>query len=473
MTDLTGLSATAIAHGVARRAFTPTAVLEAHLEAIAAHNKAVNAICTLAADQAREAAAALERDLARGVPAPPLAGVPVGIKDTTDTAGIRTTYGCPLYAEHVPEEDALVVQRLKQAGAIVIGKTNVPEFAAGANTYNPVFGATRNPWNLALSASGSTGGGAAALSARMIALADGSDLGGSLRTPASFCGVVGLRPTPGLVPKWPSAQPFDQLSVQGPMARSVADLALMLQAIAGPARETPLTQPIAGRDFVTASQMRDLAGLRVAYCSDVAGIGVEGPVDAACRHAALALREHGAIVEEVTLDLSAGRKAFLQLRGQLMVTAHLDRLDKLDKLGPNLAGNIRAGLAQSPRDVALGERGREQVRATLRDLFQRFDALALPTAAVLPFPVEQNYPETINGQRMGSYIDWVAPTFCITLGAGPAISVPCGLANGLPVGLQITAPSGAEERVLALAAAVESAQPLPLPSVLERAAVPA
>jgi amidase len=156
-----------------------------------------------------------------------------------------------------------------------------------------------------------------------------------------------------------------------------------------------------------------------------------------------------------------------------MVTAHLDRLDRLDKLGPNLAGNIRAGLAQSPRDVALGERGREVVRARLRTLFERFDALALPTAAVMPFPVEQNYPETINGQRMATYIDWAAPTFVITLGAGPAISVPCGLAGGLPVGLQITAPAGAEERVLALAAAVESAQPLPRPALLERAAVPA
>jgi amidase len=372
----------------------------------------------------------------------------------------------------VPAEDALVVRRLKEAGAIVVGKTNVPEFAAGGNTVNPVFGATRNPWNLALSASGSTGGGAAALAARMIALADGSDFGGSLRLPAAFCGVVGLRPTPGLVPKWPSAQPFDQLSVQGPMARSVADLALMLQAIAGPARETPLFQPIAGRDFVNAAQMRDLAGVRVAYCSDVAGIGVEGPVDAACRHATFALREHGARVEEVTLDLSPGRAAFLQLRGQLMVTAHLERLDRLDKLGPNLAGNIRAGLAQSPRDVALGERGREVVRARLRALFERFDALALPTTAVLPFPVEQNYPETINGQRMATYIDWAAPTFVVTLGAGPAISVPCGLAggsHGLPVGLQITAPGGAEERVLALAAAVESAQPLPRPSLLDRA----
>jgi amidase len=308
----------------------------------------------------------------------------------------------------------------------------------------------------------------------MIALADGSDLGGSLRTPAAFCGVVGLRPTPGLVPKWPSVQPFDQLSVQGPMARSVADLALMLQAIAGPARETPLVQPIAGRDFVAAAAAsRDLAGLRVAYCADVAGIGVEGAVDAACRHATLALRESGAVVEEVALDLSPGRAAFLQLRGQLMVTAHLDRLDKLDRLGPNLAGNIRAGLAQSPRDVALGERGRNLVRARLLELFERFDALALPTTAVLPFPVEQNYPETIAGRRMGTYIDWVAPTFVITLGAGPAISVPCGLAGGLPVGLQITAPGGAEERVLALAAVIESAHKLPRPTILERAAVPA
>lgn len=468
MTDLsiTEMSARAIAEGVGRRELSPVAVVEAHLAAIAARNPTVNAICTLAAEEALSAAHTLEADLARGATPGPLAGVPVGIKDTTETAGVRTTYGCPVYAENVPTEDALVVQRIKRAGGIVIGKTNVPEFAAGANTFNPIFGPTRNPWNPALSASGSTGGGAAALSTRMIALADGSDLGGSLRTPAAFCGVVGLRPTPGLVPSWPTVNPFDHLAVSGPMGRSVADVALLLQAIAGPARQSPIFQPIAGRDFAAAAANRDLAGVRIAYCADIAGIGVEPAIDEACRRAALALRDAGATVEEVELDLSPGRAAFLQLRGELMVTGHFDRLDKLDKFGPNLAGNIRAGLAQSPRDIALGERGRNLVRNRLLDLFERFDALASPTTAVLPFPVEQNYPETINGRRMATYIDWVAPTSLITLAAVPALSVPCGLVGGLPVGVQITAAAGAEERVLSVAGAIEAANPLGRPGLL-------
>ena len=464
--SITELSAGAIAARVGRRELSPVEVVEAHLAAIAARNPTVNAICTLAAEEAMAAAHQLEADLARGAAAGPLAGVPVGVKDTTETAGIRTTYGCPVYAENVPAEDALVVQRLKKAGAIVIGKTNVPEFAAGANTYNPIFGPTRNPWNPALSASGSTGGGAAALSARMIAIADGSDLGGSLRTPAAFCGVVGLRPTPGLVPVWPCVQPFDHLAVAGPMGRSVADTALVLQAIAGPARQSPIFQPIAGRDFAAAAASRDLAGVRIAYCPDIAGIGVDPAIDETCRRAVLALRDGGAVVEEVELDLSPGRTAFLQLRGEIMVTGHYDRLDKLDKFGPNLAGNIRAGLAQSPRDLALGERGRNLVRQRLLDLFERFDALASPTTAVLPFNVEQNYPETINGRRMATYIDWVAPTSLITLAAVPAISVPCGLVGGLPVGLQISAPSGGEERVLSLAGTVEAANPIGRPGLL-------
>jgi amidase len=342
----------------------------------------------------------------------------------------------------------------------------VPEFAAGANTYNPIFGPTRNPWNPALSASGSTGGGAAGLASRMFALADGSDLGGSLRTPAAFCGVVGLRPTPGLVPRWPDKLPFEQLSVMGPMGRNVADTALFLQAIAGPSPLAPLYQPIAGRDFLAAARPGQVRGLRIAYCPDIAGIGIEPGVEAACRAAVFALRDAGAVVEEIAFDLAYARKAFIQLRGQLMINSHLDLLDRIDQLGPNLAGNLRLGLAQGPRDVALGERGRMRLVEQYRGLFARFDALATATAPVPPFPVEQNYPETIAGKKMETYIDWVAPTFLVTMAAIPAISVPCGLADGLPVGLQIAAPSGCEERVLALAAQVENDQPMPMPAII-------
>jgi len=464
--DIIRLDALTIAEKVRRKELSPVAVVEAHLAAIARTNPAINAVCTLAAEHALETARRQEDEIARGRYIGPLAGVPVGIKDITPTAGIRTTFGSALYADNVPTEDALVVQRLKDAGCIVIGKTNTPEFAAGANTNNAIFGPTRNPWNTALSASGSTGGGAAGLRVGMFALAEGSDLGGSLRTPAAFCGVVGLRPSPGLIPRFPLALPWGTLSVAGPMARTVTDTAAMLQAMAGPSPYSPIVVPVEGRDFVAAARGGIKRNLRVAYCPDIARIGVETEIADLTRQAALQLAESGATVEEIDLDLSVGREAFIRLRGQMMIGNHLDRLGKVDKLGPNLAGNIRLGLAQSPRDVALGERGQAEVFHIFRKFFERFDALITPCTAVPPFPVERNYPEAINGVPMKTYIDWVAPTFCVTLAGLPAISVPCGFtAAGLPVGLQIVGPRWGEEIVLGAAKTVEDSHPVGWPAL--------
>jgi amidase len=457
-------TATEIARRVRAREVSALGVVEAHLARIGRVNPTINAICTLVAERALDTARTIDDDIANGRPLGPLAGVPVGIKDVVPTAGIRTTYGSTLYADHVPSQDAEVVRRIKAAGGIIIGKTNTPEFAAGANTFNAVFGATRNPWNPALSASGSTGGGAAALASGMIALADGSDLGGSLRTPAAFCGVVGMRPSVGLVPSYPATSPWQTLSVSGPMARNVADLALLLQAIAGPHPGSPFAVPVEDRDFVAATRTGVRGGLRVAYCTDLARIGVDAEVERLCRQAAFDLQHLGAVVEEVDLDLSLARQAFLQLRGQLMVDRHLDKLDKLDRLGPNLAGNIRAGLAQSPRDVALGNQGRARVTEAFRRLFERFDAVLTPTAPVPPFPVEQNHPTEINGRKLRTYIDWVAPTFVVTLAGLPAISVPCGrTASELPVGIQVVGPRWGEEQALALAAVIESRHPIGAP----------
>ncbi|MGQ0664162.1 MAG: amidase [Pseudomonadota bacterium] len=462
--ELTSLDAAAIARAVRAREVSALAVIEAHLAAIARENPRVNAICTVAADHALGAARRLDAELAAGAAPGPLAGVPVGIKDVTPTAGIRTTYGSPLFADHVPAEDALVVRRLKAAGAIVIGKTNTPEFAAGANTVNALFGPTRNPWNPALSASGSTGGGAAALACGMIALAEGTDLGGSLRTPAAFCGVVGLRPSPGLVPRHPTTLPWDTLTVTGPMARRVEDAALMLQAIAGPSPHSPLVVAVEGRDFRAAARAGIEPGLRLAYCRDIAGIGVDPEIEALCRESAFELSAAGAVVEEVEFDLAFASAAFLRLRGQFMVERHFDKLDKLDRLNPNLAGNIRLGLAQSPRDVALGALGRAQLLARFGDFFERHDRLLTPASAVPPFPVEQNYPAEVGGRKMETYIDWIAPTFLVTLAGLPAISVPCGLTTaGLPVGLQIVGQRWGEEGVLALARLIEEAHPMGLP----------
>src|SRR5438105_8395181 len=249
--DLPYPPATELRRLVADREVSPVEVVQACLARFERYNGAINAVVTLN-ERALDDAGVLERRLARGEPPGPLCGLPVGIKDVTPVAGLRTTFGSPLYKDHVPTEDALVVQRLRAAGAVILGKTNCPEFAAGGNTFNEVFGPTRNPWDPALSAGGSTGGGAAALVTGMIALAEGTDLGGSLRIPASFCGVVGLRPSVGLVPTYPAEWLWDSLQVEGPMARPAEDIALMLQAVAGPRPLSPLAQPVEGRDFVAA-----------------------------------------------------------------------------------------------------------------------------------------------------------------------------------------------------------------------------
>jgi amidase len=456
------LTASEIAHKVAVRELSPVEVIEAALDRVHQLNPRLNAIVTLnehALDDARE----LERRLAAGERPGPLAGVPVGIKDVTQVAGLRTTFGSPLYRDHVPSEDALIVQRLRAADAIILGKTNTPEFAAGGNTWNEVFGRTRNPWDPARSAGGSTGGGAAALATGMIALAEGTDLGGSLRIPASFCGVVGLRPSPGLVPTCPSDFVWDTLQVSGPMARNALDVALMLQAVAGPSPCTPLRQPIAGRDFVAAVQAGPRRKLRLAYCPDIAGIGIDPAIEQVCRAAAISLEECGASVEAVELDLSAGREAFLALRGLWFVTWMQERLDRIEEFGVNVKNNTKAGLAGFVRELGTAEAVRGRIWQQFRKFFERHDHLLTPTMAVPPFPVEQNYPDSVAGKPMQTYIDWIAPTFVLSLTGLPVVSVPCGLAAGMPVGMQIVGAPEGEEAVLALAAALQIGCPVGLP----------
>ncbi len=437
-------------------------VVEAALARVERHNPALNAIVTLN-ERALDDARALERRIAKGEDVGPLAGVPVGIKDVTQVAGLRTTFGSQIYKDHVPTEDALVVQRLRSAGAIILGKTNTPEFAAGGNTWNDVFGRTRNPWNPAKSAGGSTGGGAVGLATGMIALAEGTDLGGSLRIPASFCGVVGLRPCPGLVPTYPSDLVWDTLQVTGPMARNAEDVALMLQAIAGPSPLAPLRQPVAGRDFVAAVRRGPRPGLRVAYCPDIAGIGIEADVESVCRNAAAGLSSAGIAVDLIELDLSAGRDAFLALRGHWFSAWMSERLDQLDGFGVNVTNNTRAGIAASGRDLGAAETVRGKIWHRFRALFERYDHLLTPTMAVPPFPVEQNYPETVAGKAMKTYVDWLAPTFVLSLTGLPVASVPCGLdSDEMPVGLQIVGRPEGEEEVLALAGRIQEIYPISL-----------
>ncbi|HUC61697.1 MAG TPA: amidase family protein [Alphaproteobacteria bacterium] len=465
--DLSRKSATALVALMRAKSASPVEVLQAHLDTIARANGKVNAICTLAAESAMEAARRAERAILRGEPTGSLIGLPVGIKDVTPTAGIRTTYGSPLFAHNIPTEDAAVVARLKDAGAIILGKTNTPEFAAGANTVNPVFGATRNPWNLALTVGGSTGGGGAAVATGMIALAEGTDFGGSLRVPAAFCGVVGLRPTVGLVPSHPAPQPWDDGRTHGPMARTAEDVALMLEAIVGVSNLSPISTPAPWRDLAaTVGATRDARGLRLAYSADIAGVGVDPEIGAVCHAAALRLVEAGASVEEIALDFSEGCDAYRTLRGQWMVQQYAERLDSLDRFGPNLARNVEAGLALTPREIAAAEATRARLWHRWRAALERYDLILTPTVPVPPFPVEQNYPETVAGKKMQTYIDWIAPTFLVTLGGLPACSVPCGTTvAGMPVGLQIIGRRFDEPRILGLAQLVQKAHPLGWPGL--------
>jgi amidase len=466
VTDLLERSASELRHLVATRQVSAVEVTEASLRRIESLNPTINAVVTLN-ERAMDEARALDGRVARG-DVPMLCGLPAGIKDVTPVAAVRTTFGSRIYADHVPAADAVVVQRLRAAGAIIVGKTNCPEFAAGGNTFNEVFGRTRNPWNTALSAGGSTGGGAAALATGMIALAEGTDLGGSLRIPASFCGVTGLRPSVGLVPTAPTDWAWDTLQVSGPMARSAQDVALMLQAIAGPSEWSPLRQTVTGRDFVAAAGSGVRSGARLAYCADPACIGIDPAIERVCRAAARDLGVSSITIEELDLDLSGARKAFLALRGQWFATQMLPHMDHAERFGQNVGNNVRSGLATSMGDLAAAEQERNRIWQRFREVFERYDAVLTPCMAVSPFPVEQNYPDSIGGRPMQTYIDWIAPTFVFSLTGLPAASVPCGLdEREMPVGLQIVGRPADEESVLALAALVERVRPIGRPAIFD------
>jgi amidase len=458
-------SASALARDIRAGRLDPVELVEASLARIDELDPAVRAICTIAPD-ARAQAERVRAALGRGEPAGVLAGLPVGIKDITPTAGLRTTYGSRLFADHVPDADALVVERLRAAGAVILAKTNTPEMAMGAVTNNALFGPTRNPWDLTRTPGGSTGGGAAALACGMIALAQGTDLGGSLRVPAAYCGMIGLRPSPGLVPIGPAPHLWDELQVTGPMARTVADVALTLQALAGPSPREPMNRHAAGRDFVAAAERPLAPGLRVGFCADVTGRGVEPELVALARQAAARLADHGAVVEEIDLDLSAGHEVFVTLRG-LWVLAHFGHLlDRIDQLGENLASNLRLGAALSPVAIGKAMQARSRLFEQVHALFARVDALITPAVAVPPFRIEDGPPREIHGHPMVTYIDWIAPTYLLSLSSLPVLAVPCGRdARGLPAGVQIVGPVDGEERILAVGAALEASVSLGVPDL--------
>ncbi len=473
--DLCFTPATELVRLYRARKVSPLEVMEAVLARIDRVNPRLNAYVTLARESALAAARGATRALGRKAVLPPLHGVPVSIKDLTPTRGIRTTWGSRIFADHVPDDDALIVQRLKAAGAIVVGKTNTPEFGAGGNTFNAVFGATRNPWNPALTCGGSSGGAAVALATGMGPIAEGSDLGGSLRMPAAFCGVVGFRTTPGLVPAYPKELAWDSLSVTGPMARTIADTALMLSVVAGPDDRAPLSYAVDTRELLRAVKAPSINGWRIAWTPDLNGlIPVDEEVARVAEGATRVFRLLGARLEAACCDFSEVHEIVLATRGLSMVALHADKLAKWrDQMQKGLVWNVEQGLGLTPEAIARGEKLRTVLWHRVRTFLESRDLLILPTTAVPPFPVEQAYPTEINGKPLGNYIQWAYLTYGITVTGLPVISVPCGFTRaGLPVGLQIVGRRRQEAAVLRAAAAFEAAAPWAdrIPPVVEERA---
>ena len=458
--DLWKLSAAQITDGIATKSFSASEVVRSHLQHIEKVNPKVNAIVTLDAEFAIAQANEVDKRVKDGKKLRPLEGVPIGIKDTTAVKGMRTTHGSKFFENHIPDSDDIIVDRIKASGAIILGKTNTPEFAAGGNTYNDIFGATKNPWNLNLSAGGSTGGGAAGLASGMFPLASGTDLGGSLRIPGAFCGVQGIRPTVGLVPAGPKNLPFQSLGVPGPMARSSHDLGVFLEVIAKPHHLDPLSPGFSFK-FLEERARREL---RLAYVKDPAGIGIDKEVADKCLETSNALSQLGHKLDIVEVDLSEGREAFEILRAQSYVNSFLDYVEKLDEMGANISGNIKRGLDQNPMDVARAEITRGELWKKLATIFTTYDALLTPTLPITPFPVENNYPEHIDGKPTRSYIDWFSTTFVFSLFGVPALSVPAGLSSkNLPIGLQVIGPHFSENRLISLARVIEELFPIGFP----------
>ena len=385
-----------------------------------------------------------------------LCGLPIAVKDYNDVGGVRTTYGSPIFAENVADKSDATVARLERNGAIPIAKSNVPEWAGG-NTFNPVLGTTRNPWNTALSAGGSSGGSAAAIASGLVWLATGNDLGGSLRTPASFNGIVGLRPGPGRVPRGTRLSAFDTLWVEGPMGRCVSDVALMLDAGAGHEIDDPLSFDDPETYFVQELK-RDHLPKRIAFSRDLGVVPMEPEVANICEAAAHRFRELGAEVTNDIPDFTGALEGFQTLRAVLVATMMGPILEEhRDKIAPEIVGNVERGLHITPDEIFAAERIRWQLYHRMAAFFEHHDVLVCPAASIPPFPVEQRYVEEINGQPCETYIDWFAITFALTMTSCPVISLPCGFTSeGLPVGMQLVGRPRGEAALLRAAHHLEA-----------------
>jgi len=453
------LTARKMARMIRTKEISARECMEAHMKQIERVNPQVNAIVTMISpDDALEKAVKADEALAHGEDTGPLHGLPIAHKDLTVTKGMRTTFGSRVFKDFVPEEDALIVERFKKAGAITIGKTNTPEFGAGSQTFNEVFGKTHNPYDITKTCGGSSGGAAVSLACGMQPVADGSDLGGSLRNPASFCNVVGFRPSPGRVPLWPSQAAWYPLAVQGPMARTVDDIALILSAIAGPDSRSPIAIEEPGEIF-SRPLARDFAGVRIAWSPDVGGLPVDTRIMDVLNGQKKTFEALGCRIDEDFPDFSDADEIFQVWRAWRYDIMYSDLLPEYrDMMKDTVVWNIEKGMELTGSEIGVAEKKRTALYHRVREFMTTYDFIVMPVSQVPPFDIDQPYITEINGISMDTYIDWMRSCYYISTVGNPAISVPCGFTEeGLPVGVQIVGRHHDDFGVLQLGHAFEQA----------------
>jgi amidase len=476
MSEPCDLTAVAARRLIGVRRLAPSELLESCIARIEAVDHAVNAIVARDFDRARASAKAADAAVLHGDALGPLHGLPIGIKDLQETGGLVTTHGSVIFGDHVPQQDERLVAAVRAAGAIVVGKTNTPEFGAGANTRNAVYGATGNPFDPKKSCAGSSGGSAVALATGMVPLCTGSDTGGSLRNPASFCGIVGFRPTPGLVPSERRGLGWSNLPVPGPMARSVADLALLLSAMVSDDSRDPLATTVHGStvrraaDFAAPAPI-DLARLRVALTPDFGFAPTERHIAEVFAEKTGLFRNVFARAEDATPDCTGADEAFEVLRALNFLASHQEKVTtRPQDVGPNVRANVAEGLRYSAADVARAMLLQTAMYRRWQTFFEQYDVILTPSITISPRSWRELYPAEIDGKPTRTYFHWLALAYAVTLAGHPALSLPVGLdRNGMPFGLQIVGPRGGDVLVLAVAAALEgmlaedarTARPLP------------
>ncbi|MES5099977.1 amidase family protein [Agrobacterium sp. BA1120] len=458
------LDATTARRLIGQKALSPVELVQSCIERIEAVDHAVNAVVTRDFDKALSTARRMEDEVMSGAPLGPLHGLPIGIKDTAETGGLRTTFGSVVFRDHMPQKDEGFVARLRDAGGVVIGKTNVPEWAAGGNTRNPVFGATGNPFDTTKTAAGSSGGSAAALACGMMPLASGSDTGGSLRNPAAYCGIVGFRPTPGLIPSEKRGTAWLQVSTLGPMARTVQDTALMLSVMAGRDGRDPLSPvwddtPYSSADWAAGPPAVDLSQLKVAVTTDFGFAPVETAIAGALKDKVARFADLFGSVTEATPDCSGADDIFAVLRAVAALSMFEKMIEKHgDQIGPNIHANVAEGLGYSASDVSRALNEQTAYHRRWHAFFGDYDIVLAPAVTVSPRSWRELYPREIEGRETRSYYHWLACAYATTIAGCPALSLPVGVDHhGMPFGLQIVARRGADRFLLGVAHALESA----------------